>query len=371
MRAGAFDYIVKPLDPERLLISVANALKVRSIGRDYQALSERMLATELKNPDIFENIVTQSPKMFTIFKYIEAVASTTHPVLITGETGTGKELIARAIHEASGLKGKFVSVNVAGLDDAMFSDTLFGHAKGAFTGAISARPGLIETAAGGTLFLDEIGDLSAQSQVKLLRLIQEREFYAVGSDSPRTCNARIVSATLQDIGRLHSEGLMRKDLFYRLRTHHIQLPPLRERKEDIEPLLLFFVERVAKEQNKPTPTTPRELVSLLSTWHFPGNIRELEGMARNAVSLHRSHILSMNAFKEHIGIAPGEDSVHSADNSSELSFESLQTLPTFDQVDGLLVKEAMKRAHGNQTIAASLLGITRQSLAYRLKNKSA
>jgi DNA-binding NtrC family response regulator len=368
MKAGAMDYIVKPLEPERLLASIATAVKLRLMSREYEALSERMLSNELKNPAVFKAMVTRSEKMFTIFKYIEAVAPTIHPVLITGETGTGKELAARAIHDASGLKGKFVAVNAAGLDDTMFSDSLFGHSKGAFTGADSARQGLIETAAGGTLFLDEIGDLSMQSQVKLLRLIQEREFYAVGADTPRKCTARVVTATCQDIERLHCEGRMRKDLFYRLRTHHIHLPPLRERKEDLEPLLFSFVNSVAQEQNKPCPTTPPELLDLLFTWHFPGNIRELEGMVLNAVSLHKDHVLSTKSFREHMGVKTVVGDVSVSPSASAIPImEFPQKLPTLEQVETLLVNEAMKRAQGNQSIAASLLGIARQSLGYRLK----
>jgi DNA-binding NtrC family response regulator len=367
MKASAFDYIVKPLEPQRLLASIGSALKVRSIKREYEALSESMLADSLKNPEIFTSIITRNEKMFTIFRYIEAIAPTSHPVLITGETGTGKDLIAQAVHRSSGLRGKFVAVNVAGLDDAMFSDTLFGHTKGAFTGADCVRQGLIESAAGGTLFLDEIGDLSAQSQVKLLRLVQQREFYPMGCDTPRTCSARVVTATCQDIGRLHSEGRMRHDLFYRLRTHHIHLPSLRERKDDLEPLVSTFIDAASRDQHKPRPAVPHELVTLLSTWRFPGNIRELEGMVRNAISLHHNHILSMKSFREHIGAVSEVVSNGSQTDRSAGEIVFPEKLPTLEEINKLLVDEALARSHGNQSIAADLLGITRQALGYRLK----
>jgi two-component system, NtrC family, response regulator HydG len=369
MRAGAFDYIVKPIEQERLLASIANALHLQDVTSECEALSERMLADSLKNPGIFEGIVTKNPKMFTIFKYVEAISHTPHPVLITGETGTGKELIARAVHKSSGVSGLFVAVNAAGLDDTMFSDSLFGHIKGAFTGADAARQGFIERAAGGTLFLDEIGDLCVQSQIKLLRLIQEREYYPVGSDTARRCTARIVTATCHDVYKLHSDGRMRNDLFYRLQTHHIHLPPLRERKEDIEPLLKGFIAAAAAEMNKPRPAIPSELVTLLSTWHFPGNIRELESMARDAVGLHAGRIMSTKSFRQNLGMQAGDApaAASAASGCAEDMVVFPPKLPTLDQVDFLLVKEAMARANGNQSIAAQLLGITRQSLSYRLK----
>ncbi len=370
MKAGAFDYIVKPLEPERLLTSVANAIKMRTMGREYEALTERMLSDTLKKPDVFKPILSCNEKMFTIFKYIEAVAPTPHPVLVTGETGTGKELIATAIHNCSGLGGKFVAVNVAGLDDAMFSDTLFGHCKGAFTGADSSRQGLIESAAGGTLFLDEIGDLNAQSQVKLLRLIQQSEFYPVGCDTPKKCTARIITATCRDIEQLLSTDKMRKDLFYRLRTHTIHLPPLRERKDDLALLVSTFIDAASLEQNKIRPTIPQELITLLSTWHFPGNVRELEGMIRDAITQHDDHILSLTSFKDHIGFGNNKSSAMPQETQEQFRVVFPEKLPTLDQIDDLLVIEAMQRSNGNQSIACRLLGITRQSLGYRLKKLS-
>ena len=195
MKAGAFDYILKPVDDQRLTSAVRRALEISQVRDENTKLKEYLLSRRLKHPETFEFIITQSSAMDSIFQYIEAIATTPLPVLITGETGTGKELIARAIHKLSGRTGEFIAENVAGLDDNLFSDTLFGHKKGAFTGADSDRQGLIERATNGTLFLDEIGDLAIESQVKLLRLVQEKQYYPLGSDIPKLTDARIVVAT--------------------------------------------------------------------------------------------------------------------------------------------------------------------------------
>jgi DNA-binding NtrC family response regulator len=369
MKHGAQDYIVKPIDSDRFLASVKQAIAIREMKRDYENVVDHLLSSKIKNPDLFSSIITRNAQMLTIFRYIEAIAPAMHPVLITGETGTGKELIARAIHDASALSGKFVAVNVAGLDDTVFSDTLFGHVKGAFTGADSVRPGMIETAAGGTLFLDEIGDLSVQSQVKLLRLLQEKEYHPLGCDKTKNCSARIVTATCKELSSLENDAGFRRDLFFRLRTHHIHVPPLRDRKDDLEVLTETFLKTIAAEQKKPKPTVPAELYTLLRTYHFPGNIRELQGMVTDAVSQHESRILSLQVFRERIGKTSNskQSDFDSSAPSSKVNFGS--ELPTLEEIEAILVNEALARAQGNQSIAADLLGITRQALAYRLKKK--
>ncbi len=236
--------------------------------------------------------------MRSTFKYIESIAVTSQPVLITGKTGVGKELIARTIHRLSGRKGTLAAVNVTGLDDTTFSDTLFDHKRGAFTGADRVRAGLIEKAANGTLFLDETGDLHPTSQVKLLRLLQEREYYPLGADVPRPSNARIVVATNRDLLALQASGTFRADLYYRLLLHRINVPPLRERRDDIPLLVEFFLQRAADELGKTKPTPPPELFILLALYDFPGNIRELQTMIFDAVSRHESWKLSLTGFKE-------------------------------------------------------------------------
>ena len=300
MRQGAFDYIVKPVEKSRLVSSVRRAVELRELHRENQSLKARVLSDRLNRPEAFAAIVTISPAMRSIFQYVEAVAPSPRPLMITGDTGVGKELVARAVHTLSNRKGAFVPVNVAGLDDHVFADTLFGHKRGAFTGAMEARAGLLEQAAGGTLFLDEIGDLSAVSQVKLLRLLQEGEYLPLGSDLAKRSDARIVVATNQDLEAARNSGRFRKDLYYRLCGHHIHILPLRERREDLPVLLDYFLEKAAVSLGKKKPTPPDELVKLLASYHFPGNVRELESMVYNAVSLHASGKLSMDAFKSEI-----------------------------------------------------------------------
>lgn len=371
IKAGAFDYIVKPVETDRLITAVNRALSFQELKRENQSLRRHMLHADLEHPDVFSNIVTDNKKMLTIFHYVESIATTSQPVLIRGETGVGKELIARTIHELSGLKGKFVAVNAAGLDDTVFSDTLFGHVKGAFTGADTPRGGLIEQANGGTLFLDEIGDLTQASQVKLLRLLQEGEYFALGSDAPRTANTRIIAATNQNLSELLNEGRFRKDLNYRLRTHRIYIPPLRERLDDIPLLLDHFLTLAASRLDKKAPVVPRKLVPLLSSYSYPGNIRELEAMVFDAVSRYRTGILSLDSFNIHIHgehahgdltPSPGE----TPSGNPPISFS--HRLPTIKEATNLLIEEAMRRSDGNQSRAARTLGISQQALSKRLKN---
>ena len=237
MQTGAIDYLVKPVEENRLVSSVKRALEIRTLRAEVLSLKDRLLTDTPPQREAFAEIITQSRAMLAIFRYIEAIAPSPQPVLITGETGTGKELVARALHRLSARPGELVAVNVAGLDDTMFSDTLFGHTRGAFTGAERVRDGLITTTAEGTLFLDEIGDLTVASQVKLLRLLQDGTFYPLGADRPRQSRARIVCATNAEVTQQVSAGTFRKDLYYRLRTHHLHLPPLRARTGDL-PLLV-------------------------------------------------------------------------------------------------------------------------------------
>ena len=237
IKGGAFDYLTKPLNKERLLTTVKQAITFRDLNRENLLLKDRFLTDQLEYPQVFAPIVTNNRAIKSIFKYVEAIAKTSQPVLITGETGVGKELLVKALHETSQRKGSLVSVNVAGLDDNTFSDTLFGHKKGAFTGANKNRKGIVEQAVNGTLFLDEIGDLSEISQVKLLRLLQEREYFPLGVDQPKSMYARMVVATNQELNVLQKSGKFRKDLYFRLCAHHIHIPPLRERLDDL-PLLL-------------------------------------------------------------------------------------------------------------------------------------
>lgn len=371
MKNGAFDYIVKPVERARLLTSVNRAVQFRELRRENDLLKQGVLSAELRHPEAFSSMNTASSQMMSIFRYVEAVAATSQPVLITGETGVGKELLAKAIHAVSGRKGSFVPVNVAGLDDNVFGDTLFGHRKGAFTGADESRPGVIERAGGGTLLLDEIGDLTLPSQLKLLRLVQEREYLPLGSDVPKRTDARVVVATNEDLKSLLGVGRFRKDLYYRLRTHHIHVPPLRDRKEDLGVLLAHFLREAAEALSKRTPSTPRELLELLETYDFPGNVRELKAMVFDAVSNHESGVLSMKLFKAAMGgpVLPSGPSATDEGEETDSFFAASARLPTLEQARTALVAEALKRSGGNQAGAAQMLGISRQALNRRLNRR--
>ena len=364
MRAGAFDYLVKPVDKTRLITSVRKALEHREMSLENERLKQSLLSNGLAHPEAFEGIVTRTGSMTSLFRYIEAIAPSQQPVLVLGETGTGKEVIARAIHRASRRAGPFVAVNVAGLDDTLFSDTLFGHLKGAFTGAQTQREGLIAKAAEGTIFLDEIGDLSMESQVKLLRLLEDRTYYPIGADTPASATARVVVATNRQLDIVHKEGKFRADLYYRLQTHTVRIPPLRERKDDLVPLLEHFLQQAADELSKKKPAFPRELETLLSTHAFPGNVRELRAMVFDAVSMHTAGILSMDSFKAKIGRPQTGASEAAPSPAQRISFG--EQLPTIKEAEDLLVAESLSRARNNQSIAAQMLGITRSALNKRI-----
>lgn len=365
IRLGAYDYLVKPVEVNRMLAVIKRAIEVRELKRENQKLRNGLFSKKLQNPGVFSEIVTVNEKMNTVFRYMEAIAKTSEPVLITGETGTGKELIARAFHTLSGRTGQFVTVNAAGLDDHMFTDTLFGHKKGAFTDAQTARNGLIEKATGGILFLDEIGDLSTASQVKLLRLLQENEYYPLGSDDPRYTDALIIVATNQDLKKMLETGSFRKDLYYRLHAHHIHLPPLRERPDDIPVLIDLFLEEAAAMLGKQKPEVNKSVFAALGAYGFPGNVRELRAMLIDAVSMFEGNSLSESAFRV-IGRGDGADLEANCDELQAI-FLGLSLFPTLKQVQQCLIKSALLKTHDNQSVAAQLLGITRQALSQRLK----
>lgn len=376
MKAGAFDYVIKPLEEDRLLTAVQRAMSFRELKRENDALRQHILNNRLEQPEAFSQIITGNKKMIAIFQYAESIARTSQPVLIRGETGVGKELVARSLHRLSGLAGNFVAVNVAGLDDNVFSDTLFGHVKGAFTGAEKDRRGLIEQASAGTLFLDEIGDLSLASQVKLLRLLQEGEYLPLGQDEAKRADVRIIASTNVDLFKRQQEGNFRSDLNYRLRTHRIYIPPLRERSDDMALLLDHFLGQAAEQLKKQKPACPAQLITLLKSHPFPGNVRELQTLVFDALSRHKGGPLCLAVFKEHIQ-GHRRRKTGQATNGADLApgeayplLHFSERLPTLKEAGRLLVAEALRRAGGNQSIAAGMLGITQQALSKRLKKYS-
>lgn len=365
MKAGAFDFIIKPVNPDRLLSVIRKASEITSLLDELGKLKASLFKKELEHKTAFSELITMNRQMLANFQYMEAIAGSTQPVLITGETGTGKELYAKALHALSRPGKSFIAVNVAGLDDTMFSDTLFGHEKGAFTGADRKREGFVAKAAAGTLLLDEIGDLNQLSQVKLLRLLEERVYFPLGSDIQKKSDARIVLTTNKDLSAMVKMGEFRKDLYYRLCTHRIDIPPLRERPEDIPLLANHFINTAATAMGKSIPTQRTEFFTLLSAYNFPGNVRELKSLAYDAVSQHRSGPLSIEAFAGTVR----QQHRNSSDHKKETFKWASSKFPTLRESEDYLVAEAVRLSKGNMTKAASLLGITRQGLYNKTKTR--
>ncbi|MDA3959412.1 MAG: sigma-54 dependent transcriptional regulator [Planctomycetota bacterium] len=366
LRQGAYGYLVKPVTEQGLVDEVEAALLATSNYGEHARLNRHLLDDELEYPEAFAPIVTHSPVMLRIFNYIEAVAPSKRPLLVLGASGTGKELIAAAAHHCSRRSGKLVSVNLAGVDDEHMADTLFGHERGAFSGATDSRAGMIAAAEGGTLFLDEIGDLSAASQVKLLRWLQEDEYYPLGSDSPKRSDVKVILATQQNLRAAVDEGRFRLDLYYRISGHRLELPPLQHRPEDLPALVRHFSALAAKDLGRPAPSYPDSLIPLLAAYPFPGNIRELQAMIMDGVATMDGTQLDLRPIHQAIGMNEGSRAVS---NEADLVHFPGQALPTLSQVQELLVDEALRRTDGQQVGAAQLLGISRQALNKRLRNR--
>lgn len=368
IKSGAVDFYVKTDETDRVVNGIKRALKQVLLEEENKQLSKALLNDQSGRGQRFPSILTKSQKMIKIFSYLEAVSSSREPLLITGESGVGKELFAREFHHLKRAETPYVAVNAAGLDDMMFSDTLFGHEPGAFTGAERARKGMIEQAANGTLFLDEIGDLTNGSQVKLLRLLQEGEYYPLGSDRQKKTSARIIAATNQNLEEKIERGTFRRDLFFRLKTHRVHIPPLRERREDISLLLNHFLACAAADFNKRAPAASKELMTLLLGYPFPGNVRELRAMAYDAVSTHSHGELSCDSFRQCVYDPAANLSQTFSQRAVALDqIQFPEILPTLKEIGLLLIDEAMMRAQGNQSAAARLLGVTPQALNKRLK----
>ena len=366
MKEGAFDYIVKPVEKETLVASIKRAMEMSELKGENRLLKESVLTGTLAAPEAFTEIITQSRRMQGIFQYVEAIVQSRQTILITGETGVGKDLLVRAIHRLSNPEQPLVSANVAGIDDNAFSDTLFGHVKGAFTGAEKRRMGLIEKAANGILHLDEIGDLNLESQIKLLRLLEEGEYFPLGSDTPRVAHARLIMTTNRDIEKLRESNQFRPDLYYRLSTHQILIPPLRERKEDIPFLVDHFVEEASGSMGKEYPFVSPEDAQMLLRYSFPGNVRELKSMVYDAVSQCDGKRISIQDFKKMDALGDEgflKESPSTVFKNSHAYQKWEQTdLPTLEEATVNLIVEAMRRFN-NKSMAARVLGISRQRVA--------
>ena len=364
MSAGAFDYLVKPVDATRLTSAVRRAMEMRELRRENTRLKKHLMTDALERPDSFKDVVTRNRAMVSIFQYIEAIADTMHPVLLVGEAGTGRELLAEAVHVASKRKGEFITASLEGIADDLIIEGLFGT-KGASEGN---RPGcLVEQAAGGTLLLHGIGGIGSDMQYQLVRLARNQSFLPAGSGIEKRASCRLVLTTDSDLKDRVDKGDFRDDLYYQLWAHHIEVPALRERAEDIPVLLDHFLTEAARAFRKKKPTPPRELVTLLANYEFPGNISELRSLVYEAVKNHRSGVLAMDTFRNVLKGQAHRRDVAEEDSDIASLIEQVHPLPSFKQIEDVLMLEALKRTDGNQSIAAGLLGVTRQTLNRRLK----
>jgi len=353
MRKGAYDYIVKPIDFEKFLLAVERALERQKLRREVSVLK-----TSLEEKFSSKNLVIASAGMEEVAGLIAKAAGSDATVLIGGETGTGKDLVARTIHHSSRRKdGPYLAVNIPSLPETLVEGELFGAEKGSYTGAHERKTGKFEAASGGTLFLDEIGDLPPQVQVKLLRFLQDKEFYRLGSPRPLKSDVRIIAATNRDLDKLMKEEKFRPDLYYRLNVIRIQVPPLRERKEDIPPLVDFFIKKCAAREGKKIAGISQEAMSALLRYPFPGNIRELENIIERAAVFAETDYLTLADLpvflKEKL-----EDEI------------ALPDLPLTERVRRLEVREikrALLEAGGVKSRAARALGITERMLGYKMK----
>ncbi len=369
LKLGAHDYLVKPINLEMFSSALRNALEINLLREEVLSLKGISFNDNPTKNQAFEPIISRSPIMLGLFQYIESIATRGLPVLILGETGSGKELIAKAIHDISGLQGEFVALDISGLDDTLLSDTLFGHTKGAYTGADFVRSGMLEKAANGTVCLDEIGDLSEASQVKLLRLLQEKIYYPLGSDQPKECHARIITATNKDLSKLAGrDGEFRMDLYYRLSTHLAKLPPLRDRREDIPLLVEHLIASTATAMNKEIPVIGEKALSLLMKHPFWGNIRELKAYISDAVARCNHGRIDVNHLSERLA---GSVSVKTQEPGLTNPLEEIfGHFPTLEELAEFAIDTALHVTENNQSQASQLLGVSRQALNKRLKKRT-
>jgi len=357
LRLGAYDYVHKPFQVDEIRVVAQRALERQRLLRD----NLRMRA-ELSSRYDFGNLVGRGARMQEVYRLIEQVAPTRSNVLITGESGTGKELVARALHARSERRdAAFVPIDCGAIPAGLMEGELFGHARGAFTGATADRKGLFELADGGTVFLDEIGEVPPSLQVKLLRVIQERTLRRLGEGRDRPVDVRVVAATNRDIEAEVRAGSFREDLFYRLNVIRIHLPPLRTRREDIPELLRHFVDKVSRAEGRAPALILPEAVEVLRAYDFPGNVRELENLVERAVALSGDRPISAELFADHLRRPEPPGSV-----PAELPAEGISLDGVLASLERRLLEQAIEAAGGVKTEAAKLLGISFRSLRYRL-----
>ena len=358
MKLGAYDYVTKPFKLDELKLTIANALERKRLQDENREL-KRQLRTERG----FDSFVGKSARMLEIFETIRKTADSGSTVMITGESGTGKELVARAVHQESGRRGAaFVSVNCGAIPEALMESELFGHVKGAFTGAVHSTEGLFSAADGGTLFLDEITEIPQSVQVKLLRAIQEREFRRVGDTKDVKVDVRLIAASNRDLVKAVADGILREDLYYRLNVIPIHLPPLRERPEDIPILVAHFIRRISKDVGKTVRGISPDALGIIERYHWPGNIRELENVIERAIVLGSGEQIVAEALPPHLA-RPREGSEFPVDiPGTGLDLEALLA-----DVELRYIRLALERAGGLQTRAAELLRLSFRQFRYKIQ----
>ncbi len=354
MRAGAFDYLTKPVRPEELLLSIEHAFEVRTLEAQTRAASAH------DGPASLGDMVAESPALRGIFSLIERVADSRSHVLITGESGTGKELVARLLHETSRrAEAPFVPVNCAAIPEGLLESELFGHVRGAFTGAVASKPGLFQLAEAGTLFLDEIGDISPELQAKLLRALEQREVRRVGGSQAERVDARVVAATHKNLRSEMEAGRFRRDLYYRLNVIPILIPPLRERREDIARIAEAFVARTAGTKER---SLSPEALELLAAQNWEGNARELENTLERALLLSDARVLEPVDLRALLSDQPaGEEPSATADHFEALAARGI----SLREIENRLIRAVLKRTGGNKVEAARRLGISRRTIYRR------
>ncbi|QJW99670.1 sigma-54-dependent transcriptional regulator [Frigoriglobus tundricola] len=360
MRMGAYDFLTKPSDPQHLCLLVQRALRERALQDEVTALRQ-----QLGDRHVFQNVLSRSPKMVDVFELISHIADTSSTVIIRGETGTGKEQVARAIHQASAAvrPGPFVAVNCGALNENLLESELFGHEKGSYTGADKKRIGRFELAHQGTLFLDEIGDVPMSMQIKLLRVLQERKFERVGGVEPIEVDVRVVAATHQDMEKMVKDGKFREDLYYRLNVVRIDLPPLRERPEDIPVLVGHFCQKFGRPNQKP-PTVSVEAMDVLTKCPWPGNVRQLENAIERACVTARDGIIRPKDLPSDVGRRPdGQKHPFQVDLSRKLPEQLNELTAAFEK---RYISRALRRTRGHVGKCAKITGLSRRSITDKI-----
>lgn len=371
MKNGAYDYLTKPLETEELVKTIRDAWELRDIYKEIIPMKKNLFSKAFRKSRDFPNIISQSNKLQELCQTIGIIAVTSKPVLIQGEIGVGKEFVAREIHKQSRRKGKFVSFNLYALDDELFSEMIFGVKE---KGSDNRKKGLLEEAKRGTLFLNDIGDLSMTSQSKLLHLLKKREYCPLNTDEMVPDDSRIVAATNKNLSALVKVGKFRKDLFYLLKEHEINIPPLRERKEDIFLLVTHFLKTAVEELGIEEPNVPKELFDILEKYDFPGNVSELKKMVSEAVFRYKMKFLPLEVFLKR---GQSEAQIESHFVNMHLQGSEISTydkvifrfpIPTFNEMTSLYLNEILRRSKGDYTVAARLAGLNLNTFIHRLKN---